>query len=300
MSETAPNQPVPASVRTFTTTAPIKACRLRREDLGRLYRIINDRQIEYGQSFIKDVLAQQPDESPQQFQERQTRVLNAFVTAVHVTGANNEIVSGSGEHFLASENIPDKLLTVFYSTTAAPNAAGIASSFLQNRATLLLDFSRPPILDLSRLPTFATPNTSNFQIVAASEVWFTTLNTRLTQLFDDRRTGVNWLHRQGVYEIFLFLVGLPFALWLDYRCARLIDRLTLPNVLASGLYVYIFIAALFLFRGLFDYSRWVFPKIEIQTTDAFPPLRHRAVWFAIMVADFGAAIWDAIKAVIAG
>jgi hypothetical protein len=60
-------------------------------------------------------------------------------------------------------------------------------------------------------------------------------------------------------------------------------------------YVYIFIAALFLFRGLFDYSRWVFPKIEIQT-DASPPLRHRAIWLAIMAAVFGGAIWDTIKA----
>jgi len=172
---------------------------------------------------------------------------------------------------------------------------GKAGNFLQNRVTLMLDFSRPAILDFTKLPTYATPNTSNFQIVAALEPWFTTLNTRLTQLFEDRRTGFNWLHQQGVYDIFLFLVGLPFALWLDYRCEPLIDQLKVPTVLASGLYVYAFIAALFLFRGIFDYSRWVFPKIEMQT-NASPPLRHRAVWLAIMIAVFGGAIWDALKA----
>ena len=74
MSETKPNPAPP--VRTFTTSAPIKACRLRRDDLARLYRIINERQIEYGQIFVNQVLAQLPTESPDQFKERQTRVAN--------------------------------------------------------------------------------------------------------------------------------------------------------------------------------------------------------------------------------
>jgi hypothetical protein len=292
MSETKPNPPT--SVRTFTTSAPIKACRLRREDLARLYRIINDRQIEYGQMLLNR-LAQQPHETEAQFQERRTRVANAFVTTVNVTGSNNEIVSGSGEHFLASENIPDRIVTVFYTTLAGPNAIGITREFLQNRATLMLDFSRPTILDFSKLPTFATFNNSNFDISASSEAWFTTLNTRLTQLFDERRTGFNWLHQPGVYDLLLFIVGLPFALWIDYRCSPIIDKFQLPTVLASGLYVYLFIAGLFIFRGIFTYSRWVFPKIEIQS-EASPPLRHRAVWLAIMVAVFGGAVWDAVKA----
>jgi hypothetical protein len=293
MSETKPN-PTPR-VRTFTTTAPIKACRLRRDDLSRLYRIINDRQIEYGQMFVDQVLAQQPTESPEQFHERRTRVANAFVTTVNVTGSNNEVVSGSGEHFLASDNIPDNILTVFYTTIAEPNAVGIARDFLQNRATLLLDFSRPTILDFTKLPTFATPNNSHYEISAASEAWFTTLNTRLTQLFEERRTGFNWLHQPGVYDLLLFIVGLPFALWIDYRFSPSIDSLKLPTVLSSGLYVYLFLAGLFIFRGIFTYSRWVFPKIEIPS-EASQPLRHRTVWAAIMVAVFGGAVWDAIKA----
>ena len=54
----------------------------------------------------------------------------------------------------------------------------------------------------------------------------------------------------------------------------------------------------YIFRGLFTYSRWVFPKIEIYS-ETSPP-RHRGVWFAIMVgipgAVFGGAILEAIKA----
>jgi hypothetical protein len=259
-----------------------------------LYKIINDRQSEYGQSFVNSILAQQPNESSEEFVARQTRVLNAFNTTVNITGANNEIVTGSGEHFLASENIPDNLLTVFFTTIAGPNALAITP---QNRATLLLDFSRPTILDFTKLPTWPTPNNSHFEISAVSEPWFTTLNTRLKELFDERRTGLNWLHQTGVYDLLLFLVGLPFALWLAYRFSTSIEKMNLPRVLSSGVYVYLFLTGLFIFRGVFTYSRWVFPKIEIQS-EASPPLRHRAVWAAIMIAIFGAAIWDGIKALL--
>jgi len=90
-------------------------------------------------------------------------------------------------------------------------------------------------------------------------------------------------------------VGLPFALWIDYRFSPSIDKLALPSVLSAALYVYLFFAGLFIFRGIFTYSRWVFPKIEIQS-EASPPLRHRVAWLGIMIAVFGAAIWDAVKA----
>lgn len=292
MNQTTANPPAPR--RTFTTNAPIKSCRLRREDLGRLYKIINDRQIEYGQFFSQSILAKQPNESAEDFAARQARVLNAFVTTVNITGANNEIVSGSGEQFLASGNLPDKLLTVFFTTTAGPNALGITP---QNRATVLLDFSRPTILDFTKLPTLPTPNNSHFEISAVSEPWFTTLNTRLKELFNERRTGLYWLHQTGVYDLLLFIVGLPFSLWLAYRCSAGIEKVNLPRILSSGLYVYLVLAGLFTYRGAFTYSRWVFPKIEVHS-EASPPLRHRAVWAAIMIAVFGAAIWDGIKALL--
>jgi hypothetical protein len=85
MSDTKPNTP---HGRTFTTTSPIEACRLRRDDLARLYRIINERQIEYGQTLLNQ-LAQQPMESPEEFRARRIRVENEFITTVSVTGLNN-------------------------------------------------------------------------------------------------------------------------------------------------------------------------------------------------------------------
>jgi hypothetical protein len=91
MSDSRPTPPAP---RTFTVTSALTACRLRRDDLARLYRIINERQIESGQAVLNQ-LAPLPDESPEQFEARRARVTNAFVTTVNLTLANKEIVTGS-------------------------------------------------------------------------------------------------------------------------------------------------------------------------------------------------------------
>jgi len=283
MNDTSPNS---AHVRTFTTTSPIEACRLRLDDLKRLYRIINDRQIEYSQTVLGR-LAQLSTETSEQFQERRNRVANSFVTTINITGDNNEIVSGSGESFLSAGNIPEKILTIFYTTIAGPSAVGITPPMLENRATLLLDFSRPTALDFSKPPTLATQNISNFQISSSSESWFAALNARLTQFFNERRTGFDWLHKPGVYDLLLLIIGLPFALSIDYIISALVERSNLPSVFKSAVYVYFFFLGLYIFRGSFAYSRWVFPKIEIAS-ETSPPLRHRAVWGAIMIGVFGA------------
>ena len=69
----------------------------------------------------------------------------------------------------------------------------------------------------------------------------------------------------------------------------------LPNVLASALYIYAFLARVWIFQVIFRYSRWVFPKVELQTEPS-PSHGHRVVWMGIMIAVFGGAIWDTIKA----
>jgi hypothetical protein len=119
------------------------------------------------------------------------------------------------------------------------------------------------------------------------------------QLFNERRTGFDWLHKPGIYDLLLLTIGLPFAFSIDYELSGIIEKWKLPNVLGSALYVYFFILGLHIFRGMFTYSRWVFRKVEIESGSS-PPLRHRGVWLGIMIAIlgavFGGAIVEAVKA----
>ncbi len=98
--------------RNFSTKVPISAFRMKRGDLKRLYKIINEKQIDYRDRFISNVLQIQPSETLEQFEERKKRVCDHFVTSVTASGINGELVHGNNEAFLENENVPEQLRSI--------------------------------------------------------------------------------------------------------------------------------------------------------------------------------------------
>lgn len=105
----------------FSTTIPIPAFHLRRDDLKKLYNIINQKQLEVRDRMMSAIV-QQATEAPEQFEERKKRVYNAFVTSIMFTGVYGERVHGNSQEFLDSHNIPERLTAVFISTSSVPQA----------------------------------------------------------------------------------------------------------------------------------------------------------------------------------
>jgi hypothetical protein len=79
------------------------------------------------------------------------------------------------------------------------------------------------------------------------------------------------------------LIGFPISLWAVYRVSGILKNLSLSTMIKAAIYVYVFFVGLNLFRIFFSYSRWVFPKIELES-DRSSPLRHRGIWGAIVLA----------------
>jgi hypothetical protein len=280
--------------RNFTKQASISACKLRRDDLKRIYRLINEKQTEVGNNIVSKFF-QTTEETPEQFQVRCTNVKNAFITTVSITGENGNVVTGHGDSFFDSPLLPERISSILYDTSFSPNAQ---LKFTPNdRASILLDFSRPPLLNLGTLPSAPTPNNSNWFISAENESWCTSLSARLDEFFTQRLTRLNWLHQSAVYDALLFVMGFPLSLWGSYRLSKIIDWSGLPSALSTAIYVYAFLLLLNVFRVLFSYTRWVFPKVELESEQS-PVMLHRTIWSAIMFSVFGSAVWDGIKALL--
>jgi hypothetical protein len=206
-----------------------------------------------------------------------------------INRTNGESMLGNNEQFLDETNLPDQIRSIFFSTSTVPQTIGIAPV---NRIVLFLDFTAPPIFDFSRLPTLPTPNESNFEIASDNEPLFAAARANLIDFFNQRRTRVNWLHRGAVYDVGLYLVGIPFSLWAVSRVSGLLSKYpSLPTIIEAAIYVYVFFIGLNLFRLFFGYSRWVFPKIELES-ERSSPLRHRGFWIAITLAVFGSVASD--------
>ncbi|MGI0134319.1 MAG: hypothetical protein ACREBW_05120 [Candidatus Micrarchaeaceae archaeon] len=288
MSDGAPKPP--EQWRNFTTRVPITACRLRHDGLKRLYQIVNEKQKEYRDKVVSR-LSQMQEETLDKFLERKRLVEEAFVTSVTITGTNGERLTANNEKIFDDINLPTSLKSVFYSTQSVPKA--VLKHLPEDRITVFLDFSQPSILDFSRLPTFPTPNESNFEIVANSDSWFSATKGKLTDFFSERRTGYDWIHRAGAYDILLFVVGLPLAVWASVNVGAALPNIASINILPRALvYSYVFLAVLFLYRAFFSYSRWVFPKVEIETHIGKTPLKHRSAWGVMLLAIIGPALYD--------
>jgi hypothetical protein len=279
--------------RNYTKNVAIAACVLTSQDLQRLYRIINEKQIELGETLINGAYSQLPNETVEQFQQRRRTGKDAFITTVTFTGANGERVTGHGESIFNSGLLPGRIESILYDTAFSPKA--LLNYTPANRATILLDFSRPPLLNFVAQPSAPTANNSNWFVTGDTEAWTTSVSTRIADFFADKKTQVNWLHQSATYDWLLVLFGFPFSLWGAHRLGDVSTKLgTLPAVLSTALYIYAFILALNVFRALFSYARWVFPKIELETERSTVG-KHRLIWSALVIGVLGGAVWDFMK-----
>ena len=278
--------------RNWSTKVPLRAYRLKRTDLKRLYKMLYDKQIEVRDRVLGGVV-QLDGETAQQFEQRKRLIFDAFVISMSVAGSNDESSHGNNEAFLDDTNLPYQLKSVLFSNVTVPNAVlGVAPPC---RVTLFLDLRRLPIFDLSRLPSLPTFNESNFEIQSDEENWFTAINTRLTDFFREKRTNVNWLHAAGMYDALLFFVGIPLAIWSTFIAGPFVGRLEAKcGILTTAVYIYVFMISLMLFRVLFSYARALFPKAEIETDRSWPRI-HRGVLATLVVGIIGKAVYDLLR-----
>lgn len=278
--------------RNFTKRASIAACKLKREDLKFLYRLIDEKQAEC-RDHIVGQLSQMDGETPEQYEQRRTLVKNAFITTLLITGQNGQVVAGHGEAMFDSPLVPERIDSVLFDTAVSPKAQ--LNHNPPDQASVLLDFSRPPLINFANTPSEPTPNNSNWTVSGETESWSTSLSSRLAEFFSERATPTDWLHRTATYDLLLLLGGLPLSLWGAFRLGSTITgNRNIPTALTIGIYVYAFFLCANVFRALFSYSRWVFPKLELESPKS-SVLKHRLFWSAVVLAVLGSAAWDAIK-----
>jgi hypothetical protein len=114
-------------------------------------------------------------------------------------------------------------------------------------------------------------------------------------MFAGRRAPFEWLHQSGISDLLVLLLGAPLALWKDYHVQLIINHKDWPTFFSASVYVYVFLLTLKVFRVMFSYTRWLFPKIEFSDQKS-TPVQHRVVWGALVLGVVAATIWYIIKA----
>ena len=120
---------------------------------------------------------------------------------------------------------------------------------------------------------------------------------KLAEFFGTRNNNRIYIHKSGIYDIFLFVVVMPVFLYAFYRFEvsnpYFIDQV--PKITIIAVYIYSFLAISLIGRLLFQYARWLFPLVEYTTDKRWVPNTQRAFLITIIVGIASAAIYDAIK-----
>jgi hypothetical protein len=129
-----------------------------------------------------------------------------------------------------------------------------------------------------------TPNPSALLIGGERDGWRAGIESAVKKYVKERNRLWSWFHGQFVYDLFLFLVGIPFALYACWRVAPLIDTVFagINAVVIGGAYIYVGFCAIWLYRLAFSYARWAWPKIEL-VEQSMPSKRHRLILIAVAV-----------------
>jgi hypothetical protein len=289
------NNHAPRGWRSYTTNVPLPAIRIKASDLKRLYKIINDRAIQYRDRVLSH-LGQLPNEPLAELERRQENVLQAFVTSVTITGMNGESTYGNDEAFFEEGNLPEQIKSVLFTTQTGPQIT--LNHIPMCRIAVYLDFDRPPLFSLTRSSNQSTPNNSNYEIIADDENWFSAVKAELHEFFSSRESGINWLHHPLTYDVLSLFLAIPLAIWINYRIGVLLtSKEKISEVILAVIFIYVFILLLYCFRLLLSYSRWVFPKVEIANKIKQPALQSRGAWIAITGGFFVAFLYSIGKAI---
>lgn len=270
-------QAVAALARGTIRQFVIPACSLGSEDLRRLHEVLRKRAGDV-KAFQVGSLQRQPGQSDEQFQAFKDQVSALLDLLVKVDSGTGDWVAGTGADVLSDKELPDFITSVTYDSAFL--FRGQMKTEPQNSFIVFLDFSRTQILDLTNLALGPEQNKSMVRVAGVDSTWVKAVNDDLRNFFNLRKNLRGWIHSRFSYDAVLWLVGFPADVECVYRIDRALKLNQLPSSVSVLLYVLVFLLLLIVFRVLFNYTKWVFPKVEGPGRRAWPTF-HRA--FVVLI-----------------
>ncbi len=270
---------------------PVPAVQLALADVITIYKRLAH-QVEEQRDFEISHAVKQPAQTDAQFDELIAKAkADAFKVTTSLVGRDGQTFFGADATVFESASRPDPIGSIFMTNATAYTATIGRRPICVFELTL--DFSKPPLVDASMPVSAPTPNMSVLSVEGDREAWVAAIADAVNSIVSVRKTRRGWLHRGSIYDAGVLLVGLPFALYVCWKASSWIQGNlgSITLFLASAAYVYIFFLVLNLYRVLFGYTKWAFPKIElIDNRDRASA--HRAVWAGIVLALVGNILWE--------
>lgn len=284
------------AILTTELSQQITACTFTKEDLKTLCETLQESSHVAAEEEITNYIP--IDRSPEQIRADRDLLRSGFELKVTIRGADDESVYGTIPSVFNSPRFPSKVKSLYINSEM--DLRNLYNWFPRNRFELLLDFTKPELFNLSLSPSVSTPNASNILVTGLNSDWVSGVYRKVMDFIKERKTRRRLLHKHSVYDLLLFLVGIPFAFWMAYRSSKMIDSVfgEFSVFVQNGAYVCLFFLMLHVFKVLFNYARWIFPIVEYRgSKDA--ARKHRYILGILVVGGltgvFGNSLYALLK-----
>ncbi len=267
----------------------VNSLSLDRDEFRRLCDILQERA--NAASEIEVGLYPRGDSTQEEHDANLDVLRSGFELKITVSGTGGEELWGTIDDVFGSANFPEQVGSFYVDSGTTLKAVHQYS--VQNFFTIFLDFTKPKIFDFSLLPNLGTLNESNIEVRGYDATWVNGVFSELKKFIDEKSSALSVVHKHSIYDIFLWILGFPISFWVCFIFSDNIETaFSQTNIFAiNALYLYAFIASLFLFRILFHYLRWVCPLVEFRTNSNLI-LVHRAFLAVIIIGWVGQFGYD--------
>ncbi len=173
-----------------------------------------------------------------------------------------------------------------------------------NHFEIVLDFSTSSIFDFISTPTARTSNESSIYILGQNDNWVAGTYEKLNSVFKDKKSYRSFIHKSNVYDLLLWFIFVPILMLyyfpkFDLR-VRNIEFLNGSDAYFTVLYLCIFIIGLYIFRSLFNFSRWLFPYLELESQKVGERIILKSGFGFILLSIIGPLFYDLFKYLFGG
>lgn len=273
----------------------IESCKVNKDDLRELCSLLERKIEEAAELELQNF--KQLDQTEEEFEENKEKLKNSFELKITVIGEKGEDLLGSVDEVFDSPNFPANVKSLYANSETIQKSN--YNYYPRNKFEILLIFTKPSIFDFSVLPSDPTPNYSKFIVEGYDTTWVQGVYKEIDDFFSERKSSFNFIHKQSVYDIFIWVFAIPFAFWVVSKLSNTITGIFEDSglIIQIAAYLYLFYLMLIGFRILFHYARWIWPLIEFDSGKQ-SARKHRAIISFITLSIIVMVIYDFIKSVV--
>jgi hypothetical protein len=240
----------------------------------KLYEILST-SAEEGASIEIAKVNKLPGQTDEVFEAFKKQAKSLYLVTIQIFDAKGGYIFTESPSIFDESKLPDSITRIIFDNSQRFRAALQREPI--HRARITFDFAKSSIFDFITMPSHATPNNSNIDIIGETETWVHGTYKKVVESLKERGNKGRWLHANNIYDIFLWFVVIPLNLRLLYKINLKLQAnfVGMSTFLKVGIYLYFFVILLYVYRIIFNYARWIFPNIELRTSLQKGAVVHR-------------------------